>query len=337
MNGVRRTIGVGAALALFVVGVAVAGPAGAAHVSCGQTITVSTVLDSDVGPCARGLTIGADNVIFDLNGFRVFGTPNQGDLSGIQALNRTGVVIRNGTVTGFDNGVYLEGGSRNTITNMDVRDNIGPLNNTGIFSEGIQLFRSDENTISNNRVVHNGPGAGIFVYNSQRNLITSNQVANNNVLTENQPGHGVLMQDIGIALINIGRATTGNVVANNQVTGNGLDGIQIARLTDNNIVRHNQVSNNGFGQIGNNRVGDGIAIFGRNNLVEENVAYQNANAGIHAYSHPTNAALRATGNTIQRNRAFGNVRFDLADENPNCDANVWQANQFGTRNQACIQ
>lgn len=37
--------------------------------TCGQTILVSTVLDSNVGPCATGITIGADNITLDLNGF----------------------------------------------------------------------------------------------------------------------------------------------------------------------------------------------------------------------------------------------------------------------------
>jgi len=28
--------------------------------------------------------------------------------------------------------------------------------------------------------------------------------------------------------------------------------------------------------------------------------------------------------------------FDLTDEYPACDANTWSANQYGTRNQPCI-
>jgi hypothetical protein len=50
-------------------GLGLATPAHGAVLSCGQTITQSTVLENDVGPCnSNGIIIGADNITFNLNG-----------------------------------------------------------------------------------------------------------------------------------------------------------------------------------------------------------------------------------------------------------------------------
>ncbi|MDQ4068485.1 MAG: right-handed parallel beta-helix repeat-containing protein, partial [Actinomycetota bacterium] len=115
-------------------GVSPISPAAAAHVSCGQTITQNTVLDSDVGPCpagGNGIIIGADNIALDLNGHRVLGTPNViNDGAGIYILGRTGVTVRNGTIRDFDCGVAIEGGSGNTVTGIRAQDNIGVVSVT---------------------------------------------------------------------------------------------------------------------------------------------------------------------------------------------------------------
>ncbi len=49
--------------------------AGAAVLSCGQTITQSTVLENDLTGCPNnGIVIGANNITLDLNGHTVAGT-----------------------------------------------------------------------------------------------------------------------------------------------------------------------------------------------------------------------------------------------------------------------
>ncbi|MDP9366755.1 MAG: hypothetical protein M3Q03_00525, partial [Chloroflexota bacterium] len=110
----------------------------AGRLSCGDVITKSTTLVADIGPCpADGITIGADNIRLNLNGHTISGTPGVGDgnAAGIRLPFRTGVTItghpgnsgKTGTVTGFDGGVFVNGGSGNTVENLVVRDNIGPL------------------------------------------------------------------------------------------------------------------------------------------------------------------------------------------------------------------
>ncbi|MGH9263322.1 MAG: right-handed parallel beta-helix repeat-containing protein [Acidimicrobiales bacterium] len=332
MRGIRRVIGGGCTLALLLLGLVVAGPAQAANVSCGQVITQSTTLNGNVGPCQVGIRIGADNIVLNLNGFTVSGTAGQGEEGGIVVLNRSGVTIRNGTVTGFDTGVYVESSTRTMITGMNVTGNVGQ----GIFDEGIQLYLSDRNTIFNNDVTENGHGAGIALYDSSYNTIDRNRVENNNIRGIDHT-HGS-QQNIGIRVFFLGdrlAPTTGNVVSNNLVRNNGLDGIQFSRFTQGNTAKGNTVLNNGLTG-GSIRDGDGIAVFGRQNFVQDNEVRNNGQSGIHVY-------VGGTGNYIQRNVAFGNnagpnpdAQFDLRDDNPSCDATLWMGNQFGTRNQSCI-
>src|SRR5512145_568752 len=69
-------------------------PAAATHVSCGDTITQDTTLDSDLVGCAGdGLVIGADGVTVDLGGHRIDGA---GAGAGIRSENFSGLEIRGG-------------------------------------------------------------------------------------------------------------------------------------------------------------------------------------------------------------------------------------------------
>ena len=108
-----------AIVALAVTGLITFGPgqASAGHVSCGDTITVDTTLDSDLVDCPNnGIVIGADNITLDLNGHLVDGddTPVVGcpfcDL-GLFNEGHDGVTVRDGSV---NDGVYLYAQSSRT-------------------------------------------------------------------------------------------------------------------------------------------------------------------------------------------------------------------------------
>ncbi|MCA1684094.1 MAG: right-handed parallel beta-helix repeat-containing protein, partial [Actinobacteria bacterium] len=61
----------------------------------------------------------------------------------------------------------------------------------------------------------------------------------------------------------------------------------------------------------------------------------------HIVTNTTNVSFQASSgahdNTLMSNRGTGNAFHDGADYNPNCDANVWSGNIFGTVNQACVK
>ncbi len=322
MNSFRRLLICSSAAALSATSMVVgAGPAAAAHVTCGQTILVSTTLDSNVGPCAQGLTIGANNVVLDLNGFTVSGTPTTGEGPGILVPDRTGVTIRNGTVTQFDSGVAIEGGSGNTVSNMNINGNRG----AGDYGEGVLLFSTSGNTVRDNRITNNGPYGGVSVLIGTNNLIEGNQIVGNNMSTTNTSG---------IRLENIGRtASNGNTIRGNLVQGSGLDGIQIFAGGSDNVISRNSVLNN-------NR--DGITAFaGSNrNIIEDNQVRFNGFGPIPGHGIFIRGAAgnfpAPANNVIRRNVSTNNRLLDLRDGTPNCGTNVWTANQANTGTPPCV-
>ena len=312
--------------------------------ACGQTVTQSTTLTADIGPCPNnGIIVGADGITLDLGGFRIFGTPNTGDGAGVLLQGRRGVTVRNGTVTDFDGGVVILGGSANTVTAITARNNIGaafgqPGATTALYGDGILIQGSSSNSVVNNVADNNGPFSGIGVIRGDAdhpalppadapfNVIRGNQVTNNVACRR---GNTPFCDNDGIR---IEPSVTDTLIADNQVVGNGLDGIALFGMTTRNVVRNNSVVRNGFrGAVR----GDGIRVFGFGNTIEANTAYQNAAGGVSvARRPPTFGSFPATnpngrGNTLRANTALGNGVFDLWDSNrnPDCDANVWTGNR----------
>jgi len=336
-------------------GLALAGPAVAATLSCGQTITQDTTLDNDMGPCpSNGVVIGADNITFDLNGHTISGTPASGDRAGVYLLNRSGVTVKNGTVTAFDIGVAIEGGSGNTVTGMSARANIGGVG--GIGGDGIAILSSRANSVVGNQVVNNGPFSGVGLYSridsdhrrqtggpARDNLVSRNSITGNIISRDRTTPNGT--DNSGIRMENDGAF---NTITDNLVGDNGLDGISLFADTADNVVRGNRVRNNGFYRTTARR-GSGIIVFTRStrNLVENNLVTGNADSGIDIRP-PIAAFPGATNNRIVNNVAVGNSArpfipspvfgpsFDLKDGNPACDANFWFANRYRTFNQVCV-
>lgn len=334
--------------------------------ACGQTITQNTTLTADLGPCPNyGLIIGADNIVLDLGGHRIFGTANFQDHAGVYVPGRTGVTVRNGTVTGFDGGVIIEGGSRNTVTGINATRNIGRAAG-GIntkYGEGIGIMSSSFNQILSNSTIDNGPFAGIGVYSlvdtdhprafsgpSTNNLIQGNQVLNNVVgrdgFTQSTDNDGIRIEPtnpLGSTAV-----TAANQIIGNMVSGSGLDGIAIFARSPGNIIRGNQSTQNGLFRSAARR-GDGIIVFNQadRTIIEDNTTAYNADNGIRIRG-PLGATPGSTNNTIQRNtsygnqarptipsNAFGTAAFDLNDQNPNCDNNLWFGNRYRIASPPC--
>src|SRR6185503_3867209 len=79
----------------------------ASHVACGDTITQSTTLDSDLVDCSDGLVIGADGITLDLGGHTIAARSVPPDpfidVIGIDnSAAHDGVTVRNGCLLGWD-------------------------------------------------------------------------------------------------------------------------------------------------------------------------------------------------------------------------------------------
>ncbi len=319
---------------------------GNSTVECGEVITEHTVLANDVGPCPdNGIVVGADRIRLDLNGHRVFGTPDAGDGAGVLLRQRTGVHVTGGTVSNFDAGVAIVGGSGNKVTDITARDNIGHTGTSGggedvQFGDGIAILSSTDNLVARNRVIHNGPFSGIGLFQqvdgdhprqitgpTSGNRILHNVVADNDVcrVPPGDPGFpsGFCDND-GIRLE---PGVHDNVVSNNVVTGSALDGIALFFRAADNVVTNNVVSDNGFHGAAH-RKGDGIRVFleADRTRINANRVFDNAAYGI---------IVGSLDNKILGNKTGGNEIFDLFDQNADCDDNQWRGNTFDTASPPC--
>ncbi|MGH3656094.1 MAG: right-handed parallel beta-helix repeat-containing protein [Micromonosporaceae bacterium] len=342
------------AVGVLVVGAGTMGSAKANHLPglglCGDTITASTTLSADVGPCpSGGIIIGADNITLNLNGHRIFGTPAQTDGAGVLLDGRTGVTVKNGTVESFDGGIAIDGGSANTVKDMVVQDNVGSL--VTDYGEGIGIFVSDDNVLKNNTVRRNGPYAGIGLYKftvtgsagttTDGNLVQANTVADNNSV----PTSVTSNQDDGIRLE---PGVTNNTVSSNTVTGSGLDGIAVFFQATGNTVSGNTVSGNG-NHLFTHRKGDGIVVFlaANNTTVSDNTICGNAANGLRVDSanNTVSSNTAGTGAGCAQNHANDAAAFEFKDSTAlvtdnittNCNTNNWTGNvthAAGTPNHA---
>jgi len=312
-------------------------PAVAAPLGCGDSVSASIVLDHDIGPCpGRGLTVTADDVVLDLGGHRIFGSAGPAHGPGVVIAARARATVANGTVSGFNGGVFAVG-SRLLVTRMIITDNVGPITDT-IQGAGI-LAVSQDSVFSRNRIIHNGPVGGI-------SLSGVGNVIDGNVVQGNDTG----VRTYGLLLAgNPHHNTSDNVITGNLIQGNGSDGIHLDPYGDATTVRGNNVVRNGAGRLPGSTPGNGISLYSDDNRVTGNSVVGNSGSGIAAESIATEPAppperVRYVGgmdNLVNGNRVVQNGRGspsarDLLDTHTDCDGNHWSDNTFLTFSQPCV-
>jgi parallel beta-helix repeat protein len=195
------------------------------ELTCGQEITESVTLTSDMDCDPVALIVTGDNVVLDLGGHTISG-PGPGRRSWpLPNFNVAGVIVRgdnvtvqNGTIDTsaigllvdgasggtFSNlrtvgnyyGLYLYEGGQHTVTSNAVRDNV----------YGLHLQKSHGNTLHGNDLslqTHHSPGGyGLYLYASNDNLIEGNTIQEN-------LNWGLWFSD-----------STGNTIVRNNVIGN---------------------------------------------------------------------------------------------------------------------
>ena len=322
--------------------------------NCGTVISQSTHLSGDIGPCyTGGVTVAADNVTLNLGGHGVIGfqDPRDGSVVGIDLPQRSGVTIANGAVFGFDAGIHIGGGSGNTVTNMNIHDNIGRDNPNSTFGDGIMIeHASSNNEIVHNVIDHNGifDGIGVFDPGSDNNTFVNNVVENTVGPTGHAPaGEGIIIN--GTTGSGASTADRGEQVINNVVRNNASGGI--ANINEiGGTIENNDVTGNGT----TNSFGNGIGVqVGRNwnlgptqMLIEHNDVRGNGVDGIRlgTLRPPFNGIVE--GNTISDNQSVGNgtnvaadafenfrgliQAYDLHDLDATCGTNAWSGNQWGS-------
>jgi parallel beta-helix repeat protein len=332
----------GALATVFSAAQPAAGPA-RTTLSCGQTLTASTTLTSDLIDCqGNGLVVDADNITIDLNGHTIDGTnarkPGTGAI--VTKGPHRNVTINNGTVTDFYFGGVGLSGRGNAVRKMTVR-NIGSgcrakdicagiwlMNCRGCTiadsdvstaarsfqTNGINVSGSPGTRVERNRV-HGTAGEGIALHQSPASRIVGNEFASNR-------GDGIQVNISSDRTWVTGNDARGNRragiavgasrkvrVAGNEMSGNGEVGLLLFDLRA-SVARGNRARGNGTGIV--LYAGQaGIAQYGgkhgaSGNQLVANIARNNDRAGIRVRGD--GGKDRADHNLLSRNVANANGR-----------------------------
>jgi copper-binding protein NosD len=302
------------------------------HVSCGDTITTDTKLDSDLVNCHNnGVVIGASNITLDLNGHGIDGDGELVDNCpkdefcdvGVANDGHNGVRIKDGKIREFAVGAFLFDARENRLRRLALSRHL--------FS-AIILVQSPHSQLCRNSVFANGlttDQAGIDVFDSHHVLVRRNRVSRNG--------------DIGLFMIGFDHGR----IRNNRLRRNPEAAMIVEG--DRNAIGHNRLSRNGGLVVSGNRntiarnhvasapgcpEGCGLGITfegGHDNVIAHNVVARASTTGIRVGLFPkqvgdgpraVDTVVRdnhlqrgnrdgvlvmstATGTLLQRNRARG--------------------------------
>jgi hypothetical protein len=204
-------LGVLLALAAAAVMPAAARSHGSLNVACGDVITADIALVRNLTCAGDGLTV-TNGALLDLHGQRIKGG---GTGRGITVLG-SGTVATNGTVTGFDTGVYVDSnGGR--VEDLVVKNN----QSYGIYLDG---FHGGSDIVQRNVVEGNGTGIRLAL------AIRLVQILDNIVV--NNQGDGIVAPD----------QNDGSRFERNRASRNGGNGLvvseSLATILDNRLNRN---------------------------------------------------------------------------------------------------
>lgn len=254
------------------------------------------------------IKIVEDNLTLDGDGHTVMNTI-AGGCNGIYLYQRTDVTIKNLTVKGFYNGIFLGNSSYNTLTGVTAEDNVywgfylsgssysAVTNN--IFSgnyDALVLGGGNNNVVAGNTISNNSHD-GIYIFNSDNNTLIDNSICDNNIdgiavfsnlcHNNNLIGNTVSDNTTGIYVWNDGGENTiiGNTILYN------VHGIQSFVSWGNNVLADNTVSYN--------VTGIAMSMNRSNNTLEGNIITNNYDYAIRLRWDCSNNTV--IGNTVSDN------------------------------------
>lgn len=269
-----------------------------AQVVCGATLTASVTLTADLTcPDTRGLVVGADKITIDLNGFTLMGDADIGDVGIDNGLGFDGVVVKNGTIRNFDEGISIGGDAqKNAITGVTIRD---------CLNDAIDLNDSDFTKISKTTILTSGLGVQIG------ELGTGNVIEKSFVVDVDQTGidingSGNVVQKSTVAGAQEGIRLRGD---GNRVLANGVDrcrghAVQVDGGRDNLVTKNTLTGAAGSGVY----AGQSPAT-----IVKGNVVHGNGNYGVGVFD-------ASDGTAVEKNQVRGSNL-----------SGVWVENSSGVR------
>ena len=327
-------------LFLMIRNVSAATCGGATTCNCGDTLTSSYTMISDLTGCTGdGIIIGTSNVILDCQGYTIngnnpgypyIGINNAGVMvGGYWQGGYDNVTIKNCIITGgFYSGIFFLGASYGNIINNTARSNEygfhvyqnsiydNLINNTAINNIlGFRIAYTSYDTLVGNIANNNNDGIGLDAP-SYINVI--NNTANNN----NYNGIGVYNNNYNNLTNNIANNNGGNGITivgadysntiNNTANSNNVSGIYLTG-SSNNTITNNTANNAGYG----------IYVTGStNNTFANNVFNSNTNASVYLEG-PVYYINRCTGNSSSCYQPPCSLVQFWCNNNVVCSGCVW--------------
>ena len=254
--------------------------------SCGDVVTTDVTLSQSLRNCSTGLVVGADNITIDLNGHSITGQGTDAG-AGVEAVGRSGVTVKNGSIRNFAVGVRFRLTASSRIADLAVRQT-----QSGIVVSGSEA-ESHSNQVLGNRVTESETGITIF-------SAASSRVVGNKLI--GLTGTGILCRDTFSGDVHIeGNRSVGNqygivvffcgaALLDNVASDNAFDGI--VRDRSNGPAERNVANGNG---------GTGINSFDSHGHFVENITNRNGGHGLaigdsDASHGPLHRVTRHTGN-----------------------------------------
>ncbi len=312
-------------------------PRNAHALSCGDTITATTTLASDLGPCSgTALTIGASSVTLNLAGFSIIGpsTCGTGSIGVFVPGSSTNDKIKGpGNITGFDQGIHLGTPGAPTVTQGTLVNHVHLTSNCQV---GLTMQGSSGNIIKHSDLSAN-PCIGIFIDNGASNQILRNDITGSNtpptpgVCSTNLGGGGVAIEiHIGGGSMVKGNSinkNTNGVVSDGFSAGSTLAANDISCNTQDGVALSGQATITGNQANANGR--DGIAISEEDGYdIKSNTTNSNGRYGIAVGGARGEAA--GSNNLTESNLAISNAVFDLFWDG-NGTGNTWTGNTCDTK------
>lgn len=228
-----------------------AAPASAAPAPCGTVVTTpGTVisLTADLHCDRVGITVRADNVSIELNGFAIHGYPGTGDVSaGVVVDSARNTRIAGGDIAGFTNGIVVRGSTLTQVHDLGIHETTG---------DGVLLRDSRGIHLEDVRVTGQGrdawPMRGVVANNVEGLTAVGLEVtdfSDHGVLIENSAtvtlAHSTVLRNggEGIALWH----TAGAIKLDSVVSSQNWRGIVIAHSSSAHISRSTTSDNEELG------------------------------------------------------------------------------------------
>ena len=285
------------------------------NVSCGDSIiSPGSYRMMDTVPCTGdALTITASDVTLDMNDHVMSGDDavgDQGDVGITISGLASNVTVKNGTISGFDDGIDISG-SQNTVEDVLFTDNenrsvlvTGDHDNIkgSIFASTAptEFLGGTDGSVATSRFFK----AAVTIVAADNGEVAQNQFFNGGITLSANGGDGATSNTIfgngvtgaGVSgIVVTGDTSDGNQILNNIVTGSVQDGI-IATQADGTAISGNNVFGNGnFGiELTTNATASQIT----NNLINGSLGY-----GVNIDATSTGAAV--SGNRAESNGECG--------------------------------